>query len=436
MISTQRKKELKEIGKYINLFGVFFVSIMAGLGLVLFLTIVLLLNFSGNIRTEEMFLLISLLFVSHCYTVFMSMGILSTLMLYTVCQRTGEVLLLEEYSPPSQNLVEKIGLKAEKASFSWVKSENVESDSEQDKLIMNDNDCLKNISFEVTTNEMLIIIGSVGSGKSSLLMGMLGELYLKSGTFFMNGKISYASAEPWLVSESIKQNILMGQEFNSSLYAEVIECCALADDIENMPNKDDTLVGDRGTTLSGGQKSRLSLARALYANADIYLLDDPLSAVDPNVANHIFNKALKGKLKNKAVVLVTHQIQFALKADKVLVLDSGASLFYGSPKELDNMDFIKSHIEESKTRAIEKENKESTITKELNNLVLSNEDINESPVHLSSYNKYLMYGFGSIIVVVLVMIIISISQASFLGLYYYCALWAESENQNSSEHMI
>ena len=80
----------------------------------------------------------------------------------------------------------------------------------------------------------------------------------------MNGKISYASAEPWLVSESIKQNILMGQEFNSSLYAEVIECCALADDIENMPNKDDTLVGDRGTTLSGGQKSRLSLARALF----------------------------------------------------------------------------------------------------------------------------------------------------------------------------
>ena len=169
-----------------------------------------------------------------------------------------------------------------------------------------------------------MVVGPTGSGKSTLLLGLLGELNLISGDLKVNGKISYLSSDPWLIPGTIKENILMGKDYNEDLYKQVLETSALAADIELMNLKDETIVGDRGITLSGGQKARVALARALYSQYDIYFLDDPLSAVDVQVANHIFKNAIKGQLKGKTVVLVTHQSQFLNEADKILVLDSGS----------------------------------------------------------------------------------------------------------------
>lgn len=136
----------------------------------------------------------------------------------------------------------------------------------------------------------------------------------------MTGKIAYASQEPWIFSGTIRQNILCGLEFNSEHYSKVIKVCALEKDFDLLPQGDVTLVGERGISLSGGQKARINLARALYIDADIYLLDDPLSAVDTHVGRHLFDQAINSFLKDKIRVLVTHQVQYLKEADLILVL--------------------------------------------------------------------------------------------------------------------
>ena len=150
---------------------------------------------------------------------------------------------------------------------------------------------------------------------------ILGELVPAQGCCKVIGKVAYASQEPWIFSGTVRQNILCGLEYDAERYQRVIEACALLDDFRLFSDGDCTLVGERGTSLSGGQKARVNLARALYIDADIYLLDDPLSAVDTRVGRHLFDRAISSFLNGKIRVLVTHQLQYLKDAvDKILVL--------------------------------------------------------------------------------------------------------------------
>jgi ATP-binding cassette, subfamily C (CFTR/MRP), member 4 len=143
------------------------------------------------------------------------------------------------------------------------------------------------------------LIGPVGAGKSTLLSVLLGELPLKTGTMTVNGKISYSAQELWLFRGTVRENIVFMDEFNAERYESVTRACALDMDFKGMPNGDQTMVSEQGFSLSGGQKARINLARAVYRKADIYLLDDPLSAVDVKVGRHIFQKCIKELLKVK-----------------------------------------------------------------------------------------------------------------------------------------
>ncbi|KAK2183850.1 hypothetical protein NP493_294g01035 [Ridgeia piscesae] len=194
---------------------------------------------------------------------------------------------------------------------------------------------LENINFEVRPRELLAVIGPVGSGKSSLLMALLGELPLREGsTVKLEGKVAYTSQESWIFSASVRQNILFGQPFDKERYETAIRAAALTNDLKMMPDGDQTLVGERGVSVSGGQKARISLARAVYFNADIYLLDDPLSAVDASVGRHLFNQCICGTLRDKPRILVTHQLQYLKAADRILVLKQGHVYGMGSYVEL------------------------------------------------------------------------------------------------------
>lgn len=193
---------------------------------------------------------------------------------------------------------------------------------------------LKNISFSVKDGELLGIVGPVGSGKSSILECILGELDITSGQKEINGVISYASQEPWLFSSSVRQNILFGEKFNSERYKKVIKVCNLQKDFEQFPNGDLTMVADRGASLSGGQKARINLARAVYREADIYLLDDPLSAVDIHVSKHIYNYCINEFLAEKARILVTHQVHHLKNADNIVMLDEGSTIHTGTYKDI------------------------------------------------------------------------------------------------------
>lgn len=192
------------------------------------------------------------------------------------------------------------------------------------------------MNIEVNPGELLVVIGSVGSGKTCLLYAMLSEIERVSGTLSLNGTISYSPQESWCFGGSIRDNILLGQEIDQKKYLAVLKACGLERDLKLFPSGDQTFVGEKGYTLSGGQKARVTLARAVYRDADIYLLDDPLSAVDPHVANHIFDKCINGYLKKKTVILITHQLQFIQESDKIAVMNEGFNLVTGSCKEILN----------------------------------------------------------------------------------------------------
>lgn len=202
---------------------------------------------------------------------------------------------------------------------------------------------LSNVNLHVQPTTICALIGKVGSGKSSIIQAILGELPIESGSIKVNGVISYAAQEPWLFSGSIRQNILFGQPMDKSRYKKVLSTCSLTRDLELWADGDKTVVGERGTSLSGGQKARINLARAVYREAGIYLLDDPLSAVDSHVGRHLYENCIKDFLKDKIVVLVTHQLQYLPTADQILLMDSGHVIGVGTFDSLKDsgLDFAK-----------------------------------------------------------------------------------------------
>ena len=153
-------------------------------------------------------------------------------------------------------------------------------------------------------------VGRVGSGKTSLLASLLGETHIRGGSLQRRGRVAYVEQEPCIFSDSIRNNILFGLPLDEERLAEVIRVCQLEPDLAQLAHGIDTEIGERGVNISGGQRARISLARACYSDADIYLLDDPLSAVDPPVAEKLFSLCIQGLLREKAVLLVTHQTSF------------------------------------------------------------------------------------------------------------------------------
>lgn len=185
-------------------------------------------------------------------------------------------------------------------------------------------DTLRNINITVPYGSFLGIAGPVGAGKSSILQILLGELPLTAGSLDLGGaRLSYAAQEPWLFVASVRQNILFGQPFDKEKYKKVTKACALLRDFELLPKGDLTMVGERGISLSGGQRARIGLARAVYRDADVYLLDDPLSAVDTHVGKHLIRECICGYLRKKTRILVTHQLHHLKDADNIAILRNG-----------------------------------------------------------------------------------------------------------------
>ncbi|WOL09093.1 hypothetical protein Cni_G17846 [Canna indica] len=196
------------------------------------------------------------------------------------------------------------------------------------------NPTLKNLNLSIKRGEKIAVCGPVGSGKSSLIYAILGEIPKLSGTVEIFGSIAYVSQTSWIQSGTIRDNILYGKPMDGTLYDKAIKCSALDKDIENFDHGDLTEIGQRGLNMSGGQKQRIQLARAVYNDADIYLLDDPFSAVDAHTAAILFHECVMSALENKTVILVTHQVEFLTETDRILVMEDGKVAQQGTYEEL------------------------------------------------------------------------------------------------------
>ncbi|CAJ0609669.1 unnamed protein product [Cylicocyclus nassatus] len=214
-------------------------------------------------------------------------------------------------------------LRIENGTFAWEKEEG--------------NETLRNINLSVKRGQLVAIVGKVGTGKSSLLQAILGEMNKVSGSVNVSGTIAYVPQQAWIQNLTLRDNILFGRNYDRLFYDKVVDACALRQDLSSLPAEDFTEIGEKGINLSGGQKQRVSLARATYSHSDIVLLDDPLSAVDSHVGKHIFEHVISsssGLLANTTRILVTHGLHYLKYCDKVVVLKDGEISEMGTYQEL------------------------------------------------------------------------------------------------------
>lgn len=255
--------------------------------------------------------------------------------------RINKFLNADEVDPASVSHDEtEESIVAENASFTWGSKSGAE--------------VIKDISFKVAKGALVGIVGQVGAGKSSILSALLGEMTKTRGTVNTNGSIAYVSQQAWMRNMTLRNNILFGKRYSKRVYEKVIESCALTDDLQMLPNNDATEIGEKGINLSGGQKQRINLARAVYSNRDIYLFDDPLSAVDSHVGKHLFENVIgpKGMLNKKTRVLVTHGIGFLPEMDLIIVVKDGRIAEIGKYESLINQrgdfsDFILEQLQQN-----------------------------------------------------------------------------------------
>ncbi len=310
---------------------------------------------------------------------------------------------------------------------------------------------LRDISFSCTEGMLIEVVGTVGAGKSSLISALLGEMHKVNGSVTVRGSVAYVSQSPWLMNATLRDNILFGKPYHPTFYQETVKACGLVQDLQMLPGGDLTEIGERGITLSGGQKQRISLARAVYADADIYLLDDTLSAVDAHVGKHIFKHVIgsTGLLKSKARIFVTHAIQYLSKADKIIQLEKGEIKEMGTYQELmakKGVTFsLVNEYGKEKDISAEKEDHEQKLLKKQESLKLLPQESptgqlmtkEESAKGSVSKKVYKAYGEAcSWNNVIIYLVIAILSQVLSILQNVYLADWADSNDKQLQNNVF
>ncbi|KAI9714511.1 MAG: hypothetical protein M1820_000472 [Bogoriella megaspora] len=300
---------------------------------------------------------------------------------------------------------------------------------------------IKGIDFTIGRNELIAVIGSVGSGKSSLLAALAGDMRRTSGNLTLGAARAFCPQYAWIQNTTAKENITFGGEFRRNWYDQVVDACALKPDFEMLPHGDLTEIGERGITVSGGQKQRLNIARAIYFNADIVLMDDPLSAVDAHVGRHIMDHAICGLLKDKCRVLATHQLHVLHRCDRIIWMQDGHI------ETVDTFDNLMSNNEAFQklmaTTAIEEEEQEEGRVND-NEIEEEKKDqkkrkgkkppgalmqTEERAVKSVGWDVYIAYikASGSILVLPLVFILLVLSQGANISTSLWLSWWTSNK---------
>ncbi|CAI5745907.1 unnamed protein product [Peronospora destructor] len=277
--------------------------------------------------------------------------------------------------------LDRAGVRVSNADFMWDTAPEM---LEEDSLLRDDSlgdreaqggggnvPVLCDVSLEAHLGDLIAVVGHVGAGKSTLLSGILGDARCSRGKVNLRGSVAYVSQQPFIQNATVRENICFGLPFDEAKYAEALRVSSMHKDLGVLPGGDLTEIGEKGINLSGGQRTRVALARAVYQDADIYLLDDVLSAVDSHVGHDIFKKCIKNCLKNKVVILVTHGLTFLSECDKIMVLKSGVVAEEGTYKHL--MATEGGVLIELVTKYKDQDQQEPHLTEEVENTVVLDE---------------------------------------------------------------
>lgn len=367
--------------------------------------------------------------------------------------------------------------KGEKVSSSNSSNNNPESLEEEEKLSESDSlssaaiSNLKNISLDIRKGEFIAITGLIGSGKTSLLAALSGFMKRTSGQVNVNGSLLLCGA-PWVQNTTVKENILFGSEPNEQRYRDVIYACSLESDVEILPAGDQTEIGERGITLSGGQKARINLARAVYSDKEIVLMDDVLSAVDARVGKHIMNQCLMGLLKGKTRLLATHQLSLIGSADRVIFLNGDGTIDFGTIDELkdknegfrnlmtynaevekkeeekkntvededeieDDLKFIAKQLSRQATTVeVEAEHHDFKVNEKEDGRLMTAERAAQNQIKWNVYKNYIKYGSGvfkhySSVPIILILIVLAVFCQLFTNTWL--SFWTEYKFPNRSD---
>ncbi|XP_077399671.1 ATP-binding cassette sub-family C member 4-like isoform X2 [Vanacampus margaritifer] len=450
LVTESRRKEINQIMKSSYLRGLNMASFFASSKIVVFVTFAVYVALGNSISASRVFVTVSLYgAIKLTVTLFFPLAIEKLSETIVSIRRIKNFLLLDEMNRRKLTLEEKNPNMIEMTRLTcyW------------DKFL--DSPSLQNISLTVKPHQLLAVIGPVGSGKSSLLSAILGELSQDSGTMAVRGQLNYAAQQPWVFPGTIRSNILFGRVLDPHKYARVLKACALKKDLELLPDGDLTLIGDKGGTLSGGQKARINLARAVYEEADIYLLDDPLSAVDAEVGKFLFETCICGLLKNKCRILVTHQLQNLWTVDQIVVVKEGRIMAQGTYSELQNSGLdvgflVKNQQEQEHPYMSANCDKESTSSKRTNcsnsslyspllppegsspDLLpvetahaLEEESRAEGNVSRDIYAKYFTAHCHPLILLAILLLSV-VAEAAYILQDWWLVFWAKDERNNTS----
>ncbi|XP_015608410.1 probable multidrug resistance-associated protein lethal(2)03659 [Cephus cinctus] len=434
LVAKARRKEVNAIQKNAIVQGTTLSFDMYVPRLGLFVTILIYILQGENITAEKVFMITAFYDVLR-----MSMTIAFPLSINQIAESLISIRRLEKFLlhkevekhvvtdyeyKPKQFLASPVAISLTNATAKWI------TDIKDDTLT--------NINLTAKPGQLIAIIGQVGAGKSSLLQVLLRELPLQSGTIETYGKIAYSSQEPWLFASSVRQNILFDRPMDKVRYDNVIDVCQLKRDLTLFPYGDKTIVSERGISLSGGQRARINLARAVYAEADIYLLDDPLSAVDAHVGKHIFEQCIDGYLKGKTRILVTHQFQYLKNVERIIIMNNGAIQADGSFDELQasGLDLTK-YLECVEEVQDEVENTRRNSKQSLSLSIRSEEALQDDPVEVAESRTigritgtvYVSYfrAAGNTCLVLSMFVICILNQTIASGGDYFIAYWVNVE---------
>ena len=444
-VNKERISEISYMQRFHLIRGFLKVINIGGTFLSIFAAVIVYIYADNRLNLGESLLVINCLCTLQLLLPYVLMMSLSTIfMMLQTFKKAQEILLFpENNSQVVEN--EKSGIIVTEKNIQKQESDETISEENQEseyKLLLEgkSNDSkeyeLSKFNFTIEPGELVMIVGKVGSGKSRLLQMLLGEDDSLNLNVTITPNSAYYSEEPWIMNASIKDNIIMGRTFNPELYSEVLKLVCLEDDISHMPNGDETIISERGNTISGGQKARLALARVLYTEADLYLLDDPFSSLDSRILKKVFKKSVLGMLSNKTRVLIMRNNDYLKYADKIILIENCQMKFFGTFNEFKEL-FVEIDFSGStKSKKYAKGTHNLKILTHNLNYDIEINEIYQKPLKFSTPFKY--FGIGCNYNIILIITVITSICYLIIMLYFYYIMsdYADSDPSLDSTMLI